>query len=194
MNLRTPILILAIITVSLSSIGCSVAPKQRNQAEFRRDAHHATEWFKSNINGLDQQIAQSAGYAVYPAVGQWGIGISGGQFGRGVLNRPDGTQIGWAALNTASAGLQLGGRGYKLLVVFENREVLSKFMNNTLSGSATAVTVAGENGIGKAASFAEGVAVYDGDSTGLLAGANIGLNFMRYKELDKRQAAESSIE
>jgi len=185
-------LVLTMIVVSFLSIGCSTAPKAKDQAGFVRDAQSATEWFYANVDGLDEQIKGSAAYIIYPAVGQWGFGISGGQFGRGMLARPDGTQIGWAAINTASAGLQIGGRGFKMLVVFENEVSLNQFRENKLTGSVSALSVAGDNDKGKAGSFTEGVVIYEGSSTGLIAGVNIGLNYMRYEPLDHEESAEDN--
>jgi lipid-binding SYLF domain-containing protein len=194
MLLRKTGLVLAMIGASFLSIGCSTAPKPKDQAGFVKDAQRATEWFYANVEGLDQQIADSSAYITYPAVGQWGFGISGGQFGRGMLARPDGTQIGWAAINTASAGLQIGGRGFKMLVVFENEVALNQFRENKLTGSVSALSVAGDNDKSKAGSFTEGVVIYEGSSTGLIAGVNVGLNFMRYKDLDDSKSNDESEE
>jgi len=177
-------LVLTITAAAILSIGCSTAPKPKDQVGFVQDAQRTAEWFYANIDGLDQQIEHSSAYIVYPTVGQWGLGISGGQFGRGMLARPDGTQIGWAAINTASAGLQIGGRGFKMLVVFENEVVLNQFKENKLTGSVSALSVAGDKDKGKAGSFTEGVVIYEGNSTGLIAGVNVGLNYMRYEALD----------
>lgn len=133
--------------------------------------------------GLRKQINESAGYVIYPAVGQWGIIFGGGQYGRGMVNKPNGTQIGWGALNTASFGLQAGVRGFKMLVVFEDQATLDRFRENRLTGSVSGVLVAAESGQSATAKFENGVAVYQGASTGLMAGVNIGLDYMRFKEL-----------
>ncbi|MHC4101088.1 MAG: hypothetical protein ACYSW1_09455 [Planctomycetota bacterium] len=44
-----------------------------------------------------------------------------------MLCRPDGTQIGWAAINTPSIGLQAGVRGFKMLLVLEDEATLNQF-------------------------------------------------------------------
>jgi lipid-binding SYLF domain-containing protein len=185
MKLKSIGLVVAAISMSLLSVGCSTAPKAEDQAEFRRDAQQTVQWFKANVRGLDSQISNSAGYVVYPTVGQWGIFFGGGQFGRGLVSRGDGSQIGWGALNTSSAGLQVGGRGFKMLVVFEDQATLDQFMENKLTGSVAAVSVAGDASADGTSSFTKGVVIYEGGSTGLMAGVNVGLNFMRYKGLDE---------
>ncbi len=129
------------------------------------------------------QLNHSEAYIIYPSVGQWGLLITGGQFGRGMLNRPDDSQIGWAAINTGSLGLQAGVRGFKMLVVIQDKATLELFKKNELTGSVAGVAVAGDHGDSASAPFTNGVAVYQGASTGLIAGVNIGLDYMRYKDL-----------
>ena len=108
--------------------------------------------------------------------------FSGGRFGRGILKRPDGFQIGWAAVNTVSLGLQAGVQGFKMLLVLEDEATLREFMENRLSGGVTGVLVAADAGGSGTAQFENGVAVYQGANTGLMAGANIGLDRIRYEE------------
>ncbi|MHC5006415.1 MAG: YSC84-related protein [Planctomycetota bacterium] len=102
-----------------------------------------------------------------------------------MLCRPDGTQIGWAAINTPSIGLQAGVRGFKMLLVLEDEATLNQFRADQLSGSVSGVVVVGEAGDSGRAPFDDGVAVYQGASTGLMAGVNIGLEYIRYKPLDE---------
>jgi lipid-binding SYLF domain-containing protein len=140
---RVPALALAAVTI-LAALGCSTAPKAENEATFVSDARSATRWFERNVVGLRGQIDGSAGYVIFPEVGQWGILISGGEYGRGMLNRPDDSQIGWAAVNTGSIGLQAGVRGFKMLMVLQDSATLEKFMKNQLSGSVSGVVLVGE--------------------------------------------------
>jgi lipid-binding SYLF domain-containing protein len=173
----------AVVVVSLLAFGCSTAPKAEDQTTFASDARTATLWFEQNVRGLREQVDGAAAYIIYPSVGQWGILIGGGQFGRGMLNRADDSQIGWAAINTGSIGLQAGVRGFKMLVVLEDTATLNRFMENKLSGSVSGIVVVGEAGQSARAPFENGVAVYQGASTGLMAGVNIGLDYMRYEPM-----------
>jgi len=163
---------------------CSTAPKEEDKGAFVADARAATSYFTNNVPGLREQIANSGGYVVYPAVGQYGILIGGGRFGRGLTCMPDGTQDGWGYLNTASLGLQAGVQGFKMLVVFEDESVMQKFKENKLTGSANAVAVAAEAGGSGTGSFTNGVVVYQGANTGLMAGVNVALDYLRYQQAD----------
>lgn len=179
------VMVVAVAVASLVFGGCSTAPKSEDRATFIRDSRSATAWFEQNVSGLAKQLDESAGYVIYPAVGQWGIIFGGGQHGRGMVNTSDDVQVGWAALNTGSLGLQAGVRGFKMLVVFQDQATFDKFKRNQLSGSASAVAVAVENDASTAAHFENGVAIYQGASSGLIAGVNIGLNYMKFKGLDE---------
>ena len=141
-------------------------------------------WFENHVVGLDEQIDGAAGYIIFPKVGQFGIIFGGGQFGRGMLNNSDGSQIGWAAINTGSIGLQAGVQGFKMLIVIEDKYTLAKFMDNQMDGAVGAVAVAGDAGGSARAPFEHGLAVYQGANSGLMAGVNIGLDYISYKPLD----------
>jgi lipid-binding SYLF domain-containing protein len=167
---------------------CSTEPKAQDQADFLARARSSTTQFERSVNGLDEQIQHSAGYVIFPDVAQWGILFGGGTYGRGALFRPDGSQVGWAALNTGSIGLQAGVQGFRMLMVIQDEPTLRKFMDNQLTGSATGVLVGGEHGGSGTAPFQNGVAVYQGANRGLMAGVNIGLNYVRYKPLGEENA------
>jgi len=174
----------AALLVVMLVAACSTAPKAADQADFMADSRVAKAWFERNVPGLREQIKGSAGYIVFPSVGQWGIIFGGGQFGRGTLNRPSGTQVGWAALNTGSFGLQAGVRGFKMLIVIKDEATMQKFRENQLSGSVSGVVVVSESGESGTMRFQDGVAVYQGASTGLIAGVNVALDYLRYQPLD----------
>lgn len=185
MNRPVPLLTAAAVcTLTLLSSACSTTPKASDQASFIADSNSALTWFKSNVPGLDNQLANSGGYIVFPNMGQWGILFGGGQHGNGYVVDPDGNQVGWAAINTGSVGLQAGVRGFKMLMVFEDQWTFDKFIAGNLTGSASGVAVAGDSGDSGLSSFEDGVAVYQGASTGLIAGVNIGLNYVDYEPLD----------
>ncbi len=163
--------------------GCSTAPKVENRAEFLDRASSSKSWFERSVYGLRDQIRDSAGYVIFPNVTQYGILFGGGTMGRGALYRPDGSQIGWAAINTGSIGLQAGVQGFRMIMVLEDDAVLRKFMANQLDGQVSGVVVLGAGGSAKAP-FRRGVACYQGANKGLMAGMNIGLDYIRYKPLD----------
>lgn len=183
MTLRLACLVALPLIASAFLGACSTAPKSENQEMFIDEARAATRWFERQVPGLKEQINNSAGYLIYPSVGQWGIVFGGGQYGRAMVNKPNGTQIGWGALNTGSFGLQAGVRGFKMLVVIQDEATMNKFKANQLSGSVSGVVVVAQEGTSAVGRFENGVAVYQGASSGLMAGVNVALDYLRFKPL-----------
>ena len=170
---------------ALSPAGCSTAPKGEDRAAFADEAQLAVRYFEREFPGLRAQINNSAGYAVFPGIAQWGVVILGGRHGRGMVNTPNDTQVGWSFVNTGSIGLQAGVQGFKMLVVFQDEDVFRRFKDGNLTGSAAAVAVAGDAGGSAAAPFVNGVAVYQGANSGLMAGVNLGLDYLSYEPLNE---------
>jgi len=164
--------------------GCSTVPRAGDRASFVAEADAATGWFEDNVYGLKNQVERSAGYLVFPGVGQVGVIFAGGQFGRAALYAPDGEQIGWGSIHTGSLGLQAGVQGFKMMVVFEDEQTLERFKDDELSGNASAVAVLGDAGASGAAPFENGVAIYQGANKGLMAGVNVGLDYLRYRPME----------
>ena len=128
-------MLVATLALPLSCLwGCNVAPKTEDRTLFVEEAREGLKHFESHVTGLTKQIRDSAGYAVFPGAGQWGIIFTGGSFGRGAVFTPNGTQIGWAAVNNFSLGLQAGGQGKKILIVFANADALNQFKQGLLTG------------------------------------------------------------
>jgi lipid-binding SYLF domain-containing protein len=160
--------------------GCSTAPKAEDQAAFMGRARASQGWFVRNVDGLGDQVAAAPAYIIFPDVAQWGILIGGGNFGRGALME-HGKHTGWAAVNRGSVGLQAGVQGYRMLMVLQDETTLRQFKANQWSGSAEATGVIAEAGGTVAAPFKNGVAVYTGGHAGLMAGASVGLEYVRYQ-------------
>lgn len=174
---------LALALFMLTLGGCSTAPKAQDMAAFRERSKSTLNWFKGSVKDLDRQLSASSAYIVFPDVAKWGILFSGGEFGRGILYSSDGQERGWAAINVGSLGLQVGAKGFRLLLVLQNERVLSDFKENKLTGSVSGVVVVGEAAATTTAPFTHGVALYQGADTGVMAGVNVGLNYIRYRPM-----------
>jgi lipid-binding SYLF domain-containing protein len=175
-----------LFTVLMSLLSaCNVAPKTDDRESFVMEAREGLQYFDRHVTGLRDQIRRSAGYAVFPGAGQWGIIFTGGSFGRGAVFTPEGTQIGWAAENQFNVGLQAGGQGKKILLVFADRDTLEKFKQGLLTGKVEGMAVAADKGTTGTSSFENGVAVYVGQQKGLMAGGMVGMENFRYRALGK---------
>lgn len=176
-----------LFVATLSTIGslasCNTAPSVQDRASFIKEAQESRALFIKETSGLEKQLAESAGYAVFPGVGQWGVIFAGSQFGRAVVYTPAGVQDGWAAISNPNIGLELGGQGLQMLIVFQTKEVFDQFKTNVLTGSAGGTAVGGESGTSATASYSNGVAVYVTGQKGLMAGGSVGMQYIRYSSL-----------
>lgn len=170
--------------VIVGASGCATTPRdEADRTALVERADSTKDWFQSNVNGLGGQLRDSGGYVVFPDVGQAGF-IVGGTSGRGVVFDSRGRQIGWARLSSGSVGLQAGVRGFRMLMILQNEQAMSEFRNNRWSGTASAVAVAGGAGGSGLAEFRNGVAVYQGASSGLMAGVDVGLANVRFEPME----------
>ncbi len=184
-KLRYRVLLIA-LSVSLSQLtACNVAPSTDDRASFVVEAKDGLKFFETQIPDLRKQIQDSAGYAVFPGTGQWGIIFTGGSFGRGAVFNAKGKQLGWAAVNNFNLGLQLGGQGKKMLLVFANVDVLKQFQKGLLTGKAEGMAVAGDEAATGVAPFQDGIALYVAAEKGLMAGGMVGMENFRFRELGK---------
>lgn len=183
--MRTLILVILLSLPLASMPGCNVAPKSEDRTIFVEEARDGLKYFEKHVTGLARQIRESGGYAVFPGTGQWGIIFTGGSFGRGAVFTPDGTQIGWAAVDNFNLGLQAGGQGEKILLVFSSVDMLERFKQGLLTGKAEGLAVAGDKGATGIAPFQNGIAAYVGAEKGLMAGGMIGMENFRYRALGK---------
>ena len=174
---------LGIVLYSLSLlIGCATTPgSARKQAQLTSATTNAIDVAKQTDPGLQRFFDNSAGYAVFPAVGKGGIGI-GGAFGRGELfegSRP----VGFCTLTQASIGFQLGGQKYTELIFFETQNALDNFKSGNFAFSAQASAVALKSGVSANAKYENGVAVFTMGQAGLMYEASIGGQKFSYEPM-----------
>jgi len=147
---------------------------------------------------------RSYGYAIFPEVGKAGL-IVGGEHGDGKVYEK-GKLVGTASVTQVSVGVQAGAKEYAEIIFFHKQEDFLKFKGGEfqLSGDleATAITLNASASAGTETSSAEasttrnnaatgggynnGVAVFTIVRGGLLAGASVGGQKIKYKPLDKK--------
>lgn len=128
--------------------------------------------FKQKDPSLQNFFQGSAGYAVFPTVGE-GAFIVGGAHGNGVVYQ-NGEPIGTATLTKGSVGAQIGGQSFSEVVFFQSPQSLQQFKQGNLEFSAGANAVGANSGVGKTTNYRNGVAVFTTSRTGLMAKAAIG--------------------
>lgn len=172
------------IVAALPLTGCSVAPKAENRETFTTEAQAAKQWFAKNVKSFNKQIGDCGGYIIFPDVGRAGVFFLGGTFGRGAVYDGNGKQVGWARMASGTLGLQLGAQGYKMAMILEDDKTLRRFKEGKWTGDVAATAVAANEGAAADAQFSDGVIVYVGDQAGLMAGVNVALSNVSYRNLD----------
>jgi lipid-binding SYLF domain-containing protein len=166
----------------LMLVGCASAPKSRQDQQAMDARAQATlQSMVASDPSLREVLDRSAGYVVFPSVGE-GAALVGGAHGVGVVYE-NGRPIGFATLTQATVGAQLGGQTYSQLIVFQTPQALNRLksgnFNLTASASATALTA----GAAARADFEGGTAVFIQSQGGLMAAANVGGQQINFEPL-----------
>jgi lipid-binding SYLF domain-containing protein len=86
-------------------------------------------------------------------------------------------------------GLGAGVEKYKLVILFENKEIYDKFVEGAWSAAASAEAAAGRSGAGQVAKFNNGVAVYHLNDKGVIAQVDVtGVKFWPSDRLNEGPA------
>jgi lipid-binding SYLF domain-containing protein len=159
--------------VGLLISACATTPKTvEGRQDLMRDAQATLETMRGQDPGLDSLLQQSAGYVVFPEVGKGGV-IVGGAYGRGIVFE-NGQPVGYAELNQASIGAQLGGQTFSELIVFRDPQGLAALKEGRFDIGATASATALTAGAAATTQFGDdGVAVFVVPRGGLMVDVSV---------------------
>lgn len=138
-----------------------------------------TDFIKTDPS-MSKLFSSSYGYVIFPKIGKGAI-IIGGSGGNGVLYEK-GISIGTAKMAQVSVGAQVGGESYREVIFFENKEAVDRFKDNKVEFSGQVSAVAVKSGASANAKYADGVAVFTQDLSGLMAEAAVGGQKFTYKQ------------
>ncbi len=94
-------------------------------AEINREVNATLQRFKEEVGGSASFLAISKGELVFPKVYKAGIGI-GGEYGEGAL-RVGGKTVAYYNTMAASLGFQLGAQAKSVIILFMDKNALTKF-------------------------------------------------------------------
>ena len=127
-------------------------------------------------------LSNSVGYAVF-TVTKGGFIVSAGAGNGVVVDKASGKRT-YMRMGLGGVGLGIGGQRYALVVLFENKARMDKFVAGGWDSSATAEAAAGKEGKAARTTFYDGVAYYQITEKGLMAHADItGTKFWINNEL-----------
>src|SRR5271168_628251 len=115
--------------VLLLMAGLAHADKYTDTISLFRNAGESASFFH-----------KSYGYAVFPTVGEGGLGV-GGALGKGHVY-VHGRLVGDSTMAQLSVGFQAGGKAYSQIIFFEDKRALDEFESGTFEFAAGASAVA----------------------------------------------------
>ncbi len=141
-------------------------------SNLQTQAQQTLHTFVQKDPSLEKFIENSAGYAVFPGVGEGGF-IVGGARGKGVVFQ-NGKPVGEAVMTKATIGAQAGGQSFAEVIFFQTPEALRQFKGSNFEMSAGVSGVVAAEGAAKSANYQQGVAVFTMPKSGVMAQAAIG--------------------
>mgnify|MGYP006281573325 CR=1 FL=1 len=152
---------------------CASAPETRQERRtLEQQAAMTLRGMIERDPTLEEVLDEAAGYVVFPEIGKGGAVVGGAQ-GVGVVYE-DGMPIGYAALNQATFGAQLGGQTFSELIVFREQAALERLKAGNFDLTADASATAVASGAAARTTFEEGTAVFIAGQQGLMAEATVG--------------------
>ena len=161
------------IGLLILAAGCSTAPpSQIGKATLEENADTTLKRLYAMDNTLGEFVKNSAGYVVFPGIGEGGL-VIGGAYGRGVVYDAKGQELGYSDVKQADVGALAGGQSYSEVIVFQTPLALDKFKTGDYAVSADASAVAINSGAASSATYTNGVAVFVEPVGGLMAKAAV---------------------
>jgi lipid-binding SYLF domain-containing protein len=151
--------------------------------DIKSESQQALANFLKADSTLQKFLDDSAGHAIFPAVGKGGL-VVGAARGKGLVYEKT-NLIGQATMTQASIGAQAGGQSFAELILFETPAALKDFKNDKFEMSAEVSAVAAAEGASKAAKYKNGVAVFTLPKKGLMVQASIGGQKFKFEPLLK---------
>ena len=162
-----------VLAFSLTLGACASTPETAfEREELVNAARMAVQDMERQDATLRPILNDSAGYAVYPGVGEAAF-IAGATMGEGVVFEK-GEVVGFSNLNAGSVGAQVGGQTFDQLVIFKTSDALERLKLGNFSFSADIGATAVASGASARATFQDGVAVLIEGEKGVMAKLSIG--------------------
>lgn len=179
MKARFYVIMMACVVSLVMFSGCA-SPK--GETAFDKQGHvqdmrsEALEILYSKEPALKGEVANAPGYAVLDLVQTQFLITSFGN-GYGVVRDNLSGRDTYMSAFGLGAGLGVGVKGYRALIIFEDREVMHKFVEDgwAFSASGTADAKVDDTGgsVSGAAAFTSGLKVRVFTSTGLMLGGSL---------------------
>lgn len=141
----------------------------------KEDEERAVKDTISHLLSIDPSLQiyfdKAYAYAVLPTVGK-GAFIGGVGYGRGWFFE-NGKAIGKVSIAQLSVGAQIGGQAYREIVFFSDKDRANDFKAGRFEFGAQVSAIIVTEGVGKAGTYTDGVAVFILPTAGFMAEASV---------------------
>lgn len=173
--------------VLVACVASGQGPEQKREHVDQRTKEVLDRLFAESP-AAEEQIERAAGYAVFSNIGVDLLFVGGGG-GYGVAIDNDGGERTYMRMGEAGVGIGLGVKDFRVVFVFQDHARFDSFVRDGWDVSADANAAAEVGGEGAsasgAASFQNGVALYQLTETGLALRANVkGTKYWPYEQLN----------
>jgi lipid-binding SYLF domain-containing protein len=178
MKIKKSLMIVALLFMAIGTF----AQNDDNQ-RIMKDAEIAKQKLLDKDSGLEKFFESSAGYVIFPNVGEGGF-IIGAASGNGVVYE-NGVAIGMANLKKIDVGFQIGGQAIIEVIFFEDEEALTEFKTDefTVTGEVSATAV--KTGVSENLNYSDSVLFIAMPKAGAMADASVGGQRFKFTPMDE---------
>lgn len=181
---RTLLLSLALVVFGCATTGSSVEQKRRSLLDMRQEVLTKLYGRKPDVRA---QINEAAGYGVFSSANVHLL-YFGGSKGQGVVENNRTGKRTYMNMGEIGAGIGLGAKDYRIVMVFHDAETLDRFVNAgwSFGGGADASAKASDQGgaVGGAGSTSN-ITIYQFTESGLSLQATVsGTKYWPNEELN----------
>jgi lipid-binding SYLF domain-containing protein len=159
---------------------CSTGPKSAGEAQAIDQRANATvASMNARDPGLQSVLNSAYGYVVFPSIGKGGF-IVGGAHGDGVVYE-QGRVTGYATVNQASVGAQIGAQTFSQVLVFRDQADLNRLKAGQFNLGADISAVVLTAGAAASTQFKNGVAVFVMPNGGAMIDVSVNGQQIKFK-------------
>lgn len=180
MKIKNSIMIVTFLFMAIGTFA-----QNEDDQRIMGDALDAKQKLLEKDPGLEKFFENSAGYAIFPNVGEGGF-IIGAASGNGVVYE-NGVINGMANLKKIDVGFQIGGQAIIEVIFFEDEEALTEFKTDefTIAGEVSATAV--KTGVSESLNYSDSVLVVAMPKAGAMADASVGGQRFKYTPITEME-------
>jgi len=184
-NLLIILIAIAMVFTATSAFADKAEKHAEERAEIDKVAKSTLDKVLKEAKGAQANFDKAFGYAVFDNMQITFIFTGGG--GKGVaVDKSSGART-YMKMGTGGISFGIGAQKLQVVMLFENKEVFTNFVEQGWKAETGAEAAAGTAGASVATQFVNGMALYQITEAGLMASADLsGTKYSKDKDLNKK--------